>query len=183
MSYTSSRKSGNGGSNEITEEQAQAKINEYVDKLEKDAEKFLNPKNTTNFDEMFPEYDTYQIEHYSLKELKSTYVDDFNDNIKRGYGLTYYDTDQVMNILYKDGSQVRVDTDWDETKKIKTTGIDSIIVESGWGSAVAGKHIRMYDNNADVAIGDGRYQFKNAIEKYNAIQREGADLRFDFKKI
>ena len=66
-----------------------------------------------------------------------------------------------MDILYKNGTTRTINPDWDEgTKLIRTDGIDSIIVNGGWGTAFAGPSIviedyTVYDDIPDIRVNFG----------------------------
>lgn len=166
----------------LTEAQATEKIQAYIDKIDVATEKFLSRGNDKDLEELFPGIaNGVRIERYKMKDMMFD-IKTLNSDIDNGYGFQFYDPDQVIHILYRNGKTLRVDTDWDDTKKIPTSNIDSVIVESGWGIAVAGNKIRLYDNEAAVPIGVGKYNvYKNAVEKWEAIKSNGPDIRAEFK--
>ena len=103
------------------------------------------------------------LEHHSLQSLINNYIRYFNENVKEyanGFE-TDWDPDDTMDILYKNGTIRTVNPDWDEgTKLIRTDGIDSIIVNGGWGTAFAGPSIviedyTVYDDIPDIRVNFG----------------------------
>lgn len=106
------------------------------------------------------EKDNLYLEHHSIQSLINNYVKYFNRNVAE-YGdgfATDWDPDDTMTILYKDGSTREINPQWDEgVKKIKIDGIDSIIVNGGWGTAFAGPSITfedytVYDDIPDIRV-------------------------------
>lgn len=108
------------------------------------------------------EYDNLYIEKHSLQSLYDDYIKYFNHNVT-DYGngfATDWDDDDWMSILYKDGTIRQVNPETDEgTKKIKTDGIDSIIVDGSWGTACAGPHLIAEDYTVYEDIPDIRIEF------------------------
>lgn len=105
----------------------------------------------------FDKYGVY-LEKHSIEDLIKNYIKYFNQNV-RDYGdgfATDWDSDDTMDILYKNGKIRTINPDFDEgTKRISIDGIDSIIVNGGWGTAFAGPSIvfedyTVYDDIVDI---------------------------------
>lgn len=160
---------------ELTEEQMVAEMEQEFEKINKTLDEFLNnnPKNRPldTFDENLP-----YIEKSTIKALKWSYIDEYNKSVENyGDGFEFYDPDQTITILYKDGSALFVSPDWtDGSKKIPTSNIDTIIVDSGWGSAVAGKHVKL--ENYRETVGYGKYAYKDVKQRYDDFN----DIRTGF---
>ena len=143
----------------LTEEEMQAEMTAEFEKVNKLLDDFLNQKahknkfgqlTYTDLSEMQGAKElgiTVPIEKHTLKDIIHSYIDDFNDNVKNyGNGFEFYDPDQAISIQYKDGKQLYIDpTFYDGTKKIPTKGIDGVIVDGGWGIAIAGNNIELYN--------------------------------------
>lgn len=109
----------------------------------------------------FEKYGLY-LEKHSLQSMYNNCIKYFNRNISE-YGNGFaadWDPDDYMIILYRDGSIREVNDQWDEgTQKIKTDGIDSIILDGSWGTAFAGPHIAFEDYTTYEDIPDIRVTF------------------------
>lgn len=108
------------------------------------------------------EKDGLLLEHHSINSLYNNYIKYFNRNVREeGNGFASdWDSDDFMYILYKNGSVREINPDADEgTKAIKTDGIDSIIVDGGWGTAFAGPSITFEDYTVYDDIPDIRVEF------------------------
>ena len=142
-------------------------------------ERFLHSDGSKSLDEMFPDLDLNagRIEKDSVKNLIEYYIKPFNDDLKAyGDGFLYWDPDQTVSILYKGGKIINVSLDWwDESKRIPVSGIDSIIVDGGWGTAVGGKNIRLYNTREEWEY--GKYGYKSVRSRYEDFN----DIRADFK--
>lgn len=145
------------------------------EKINNALEEFLehNPKNKS-LDDI--DGDLPHIEKASITELKKNYINEYNNNVKDfGNGFEYYDEDQSISVLYKDGNVLTVLPGLsDETQRIPTSNIDSIIIDSSWGTAVAGKHIKL--ENYRETVGDGKYGYKSVKERYDDFN----DIRAEF---
>lgn len=159
----------------LTDEQMQSEMDAEFARINQTLEDFLehNSKNKSldEFDSDLP-----HIEKASVAELKKTYIDEYNNNVKNyGNGFEYYDEDQFIAVLYKDGTVINASPGMsDGTQKIPTRNIDSIIIDSGWGTAVAGKHIKL--ENYRETVGYGKYGYKDIKKRYNDYN----DIRADF---
>ena len=100
------------------------------------------------------------IEKHSVDSLIRNYIKYFNRNVtEEGNGFASdWDEDDWMSILYNNGTvrEINPVTD-DGTKKIRTDGINSIIVDGSWGTAVAGpcllaEDYTVYDDIPDIRI-------------------------------
>ena len=142
-------------------------------------DRFLHSDGSKTLAEMFPDLDLNSgtIEKDSIKNLIENYIKPFNEDLKAyGDGFTYWDPDQTVSILYKDGKILNIGPGWwDESKKIPTSGIDSIIVDGGWGTAVGGKNIRLYNTREEWDY--GKYGYKTVKSRYEDFN----DIRADFK--
>ena len=106
------------------------------------------------------EKDNLYLEHHSIQSLINNYIKYFNINVaEEGDGFASdWDPDDVMHILYKNGTVRDIGIGWDEgTRKISTDGIDSIIVSGSWGDAFAGPSIifrdeTVYDDLPDIRV-------------------------------
>lgn len=151
---------------ELTDEQMEAEMEAEFKQINKTLDDFLNhnPKNKSldDFDT-----DLSHIEKSTIKDLKRSYIDEYNKNVEYyGDGFEFYDPDQSMVVLYKDGSAMHILPGMsDGSKKIPTTGIDTIIIDSGWGSAVAGKHVELVNYREQVDY--GKYGYKDIKQRYN----------------
>lgn len=121
---------------EMTEEQMRVALDKEFAEINERLDAFMHSPDGTQLD-----IEGTHLEKESLKSLKEDYINEYNNNVvnyKNGY--EFYDSDQTIDILYKNGTQVRIAPgDYDGSKKVKTTGIDSIIVNSGWGTAFGGQ--------------------------------------------
>lgn len=143
-------------------------------------DRFLHSDGSKTLTEMFPDLDLNEgiVEKHSVKNLIEDYIKPFNEDLRSyGDGFTYWDPDQAVSILYKDGRILYISLDWwDESRKIPTSGIDSIIVDGGWGTAVGGKNIRLYNTREEWEY--GKYGYKTVKSRYEDFN----DIRADFKK-
>lgn len=157
---------------EMTEAQMQAALGKELSEVDAKIDAFMKAPAGTDFELE----DTY-IEKHTVKDITKDYIEPYNDELKRsGNGFEYWDTDQVVHIKYKNGTQEYISPgEYDGTKRIKTTGIDSVIVSGGWGYAVAGKNIEVY--NLRKTADYGKYGYKNLKQRYN----DDNDIRVDFK--
>ena len=148
-------------------------------KIDAALERFLHSDGSKTLQEMFPELDLSEgiIEKHSVKDLIETYIKPFNDDLKiHGDGFLYWDPDQTVSILYRDGKIISVSPGWwDESKRIPVSNVDSVIVDGGWGIAIGGKSIRLYNTREEW--GYGKYGYKNVRSRYEDFN----DIRADFK--
>lgn len=102
------------------------------------------------------------LEKHSLQSMYNNYIKYFNQNVS-DYGDGFaadWDPDDTMDILYKNGTIRTLNPQWDDgTKKIKMDGIDSIILNGGWGTAFAGPSITAEDYTVYDDIPDIRIEF------------------------
>ena len=102
------------------------------------------------------------LEHHSVENLIRDYIRYFNRNVG-DYGDGFaadWDDDTWMQILYKNGKVREINPQVDEGKRrISTDGIDSIIVDGGWGTAFAGPSIAVEDYTVYPDIPDFRITF------------------------
>lgn len=142
-------------------------------------DRFLHSDGSKTLAEMFPDLDLSggTIEKDSVKNLIENYIKPFNEDLKaHGDGFLYWDPDQTVSILYKDGKILNIAPDWwDASKKIPTSGIDSIIVDGGWGTTVGGKNIRLYNTREEWDY--GKYGYKTVKSRYEDFN----DIRADFR--
>ena len=186
---------GSTGSKEVnkplTDEEMQAELDKHFADVKAVIDEFMSQKPTKRGTRKYPDYNSnldeiaeergiegleYQVvERHDLRELIDDYIKEWNSNVKNyGTGFQFWDTDAVVNILYKDGSCVRIDSDTDEKTKINTSNVDSIIVDSGWGTAIAGKHVKL--ENYRETVDYGKYGYKDLKQRYN----DDDDIRADF---
>lgn len=169
-----SGKAGGGGAakGEMTEAQMQAALDKEFAEIDDRIEAFLKSPAGSTF-----EFENTYIEKHTVEDITKDYIQPFNDDLKAySDGFEYWDTDQVVHIKYKNGTQEYISPgEYDGTKRIKTTGIDSVIVSGGWGYAVAGKNIEVY--NLRRTTDYGKYGYKNLKQRYN----DDNDIRVDFK--
>ena len=116
------------------------------------------------------------IERHSIQDMYNDYIKWFNKSVSdSGDGFECWDPDDCMNILYKDGKIRTIDPQWDDgTKKISVDNIDSIILNGGWGTAVAGPHIKLY--NYREVVDYGKWGYKSVEQRYN----DDDDIRAEF---
>ena len=106
--------------------------------------------------------DTIYLEKHSIESLIQHYLKYFNENVvEYGDGFaTDWDSDDTATILYKNGQIRTLNPQWDDgTKKVKLDGIDSIIVDGGWGTAFAGPSVIFKDETVYEDIPDIRADF------------------------
>ena len=174
---------------ELTDDEMNASLSAEFELINKGIEKFLTGKYSTladaldeyknsDFEQMADTVDNAEhIERYTVKELASNYLKEFNANVENyGDGFTYWDSDDVVYVAYKNGTGIILDAnEWDGSKKIPLTGIDTIIVNGGWGYGVAGKNATII-NMRDY--GRYSYDYKNVKQRYE----DWNDLRVEFKE-
>lgn len=165
---------------ELTDEEMTNEMNEHFKKLNEDITRTLKPGRVNKTQIYAPDGTYHHIEHRSLEDFIHWDIRYFNQNVKEyGNGFeTDWDDDAVMHILYKDGKIRTVSIqDDDGTKRIKTDGIDSIIYDSGWGTAYAGPHVQIYNYREAV---DYRpvdpYGYRSVHDRYV----DDDDLRVEF---
>ena len=169
-----------GGNRELTDAQMQSELDKHFAEVDEALDKFMASKAGARLEDVLPDdYDGYGVylEKSTIQELKSDYIDELNDTLK-DYGslFTFADDDTNIYILYKSGKSITVSPQWwDEKKKIPTSNIDSIIVSGGWGTAIAGKNIEIYNMRETVEY--GKYGYKDLKARYNDYD----DIRVDFK--
>lgn len=109
----------------------------------------------------FEKYGIY-LEKHSVEDMIKDYIRWFNQNIREG-GNGFdsdWDSDDTMDILYKNGKIRTINPEFDEgTKRISVDGIDSIILNGGWGTAFAGPSITFEDYTVYCDIIDIRPEF------------------------
>lgn len=105
---------------------------------------------------------TVYLEKHSIQDMINGYIRYFNENVRDyGYGFeTDWDSDDWMDILYKNGKIRTINPDCDDGKKrISVDGIDSIILNGGWGTAFAGPSIKFEDYTQYEGLPDIRVEF------------------------
>jgi len=110
---------------------------------------------------VFEEGNLY-IEKQSIQSMIHNYIRWFNQNVDEyGNGFeTDWDDDDTMTIRYKNGEIRTINPQWDDgDKKIKTDGIDSIILDGSWGTACAGNNLVAEDYTVYEDIPDIRIDF------------------------
>ena len=116
----------------------------------------------------------------SIEEMIRNYVKYFNINVREcGYGFeTDWDDDDWLYILYKDGTQRTINPAVDDgTKRIKLDGIDSMIIDGGWGSGYAGPHVEIVNYREGIGYKDvDKYGYSSVEQRYN----DADDLRLEF---
>ena len=102
------------------------------------------------------------FEKHSIEDMIRNYIKYFNRNVgEYGDGFAAdWDDDDWMDILYKNGKVRSINPSCDEgTKRISTDGIDSIILNGSWGTAIAGPSITFEDYTVYPDIPDIRAEF------------------------
>ena len=167
---------------ELTDDEMERELQEHFAKVDALLDRFMaqrgQGKNLEDMDtEGVLDAGFVQMEKHNVKDIVKTYIDDFNENVDRfGDGFEYYDPDQTISILYRNGKQISVSVDWwDGKKKIPTANIDSVIVDGGWGTAVAGKNVKLVNYREET--GYGRYGYRNVKARYD----DWDDIRAEFK--
>ena len=126
-----------------------------LDKIERWAK--VRPQGFRKF-----ESDGIYLENHSKQSLIDNYLKYFNRNVAE-YGDGYaadWDSDDFMYILYNDGTIRELSPSVDEgNKKVKLDGINSIILDGGWGTAFAGPCIAFEDYTFYPDIPDIRVTF------------------------
>ena len=171
-------KSGSINAAPLTDQQMEAEMETEFARINKVLDDFLykNPKNRPldEYNDEAKELELSHIEKTSIKDLKWQYIDEYNKNVKDyGNGFEYFDPDAMVSILYSDGGFLNTG-DLDGTKKIPTSNIRGIIVDSGWGTAIAGKNIELYNYREQVNY--GKYGYKSVKDRYDDFN----DIRADF---
>lgn len=188
MAGSKGKRGGQGGSataqqnRELTDAEMERELQEHFKKVNALLDRFMAQRGEgQNLEAMDTEgvldAGFVQMEKHNVKDIVKTYIDDFNDNVEKyGDGFEYYDPDQTISILYRNGKQVYIGVDWwDGKKKIPTANIDSVIVDGGWGTAVAGKNVQLV--NYREATDYGRYGYRNVRARYD----DWDDIRAEFK--
>ena len=162
---------------EKTDQQMEEEMKAEFERIDKILDDFIynNPKNRSldTFKDA-EELGLSHIEKTTLKDIKWQYLEDFNKNVQEyGNGFEYFDNDMMISILYADGTYLNT-SDLDGTKKIPLSNIQGVIVDSGWGTAVAGKSIELYNYREQVDY--GKYGYKSVKERYDDFN----DIRADF---
>lgn len=171
---------GSIGPERKSEEQMKQELEEHFKKVDSVLERFEDGKLGFALDDSEEAkelgIDTH-IERLTKKEIVDTYIKTLNDNLKRdGDIFSEYDEDQMMAIMYNDGKVIHVDPqNWDSSKRIPTVGINSVIVDSGWGSAFAGKNVEVF--NMRETVNYGKYGYKDVKDRYY----DEDDIRLDFR--
>ena len=102
------------------------------------------------------------FEKHSIEDMIRNYIKYFNRNVD-DYGNGFesdWDDDDWMYILYKNGKIREINPEADDgTKKISIDGIDSIILNGSWGTAIAGPSIAFEDYTVYDDIIDIRAEF------------------------
>lgn len=172
---------GSIGPERKSEEEMQAELEEHFKKVDDVLRRFEDGKLGFALDDSEEAkelgIDTH-IERLTKKEIVDTYIKTLNDNLKRdGDIFSEYDPDQTMAIMYDDGNVVFVDPqNWDDSKKIPTTHIHSVIVDAGWGSAFAGSQVEIYNMRESVKY--GKWGYTDVKDRYY----DEDDIRLDFRK-
>lgn len=159
---------------ELTDEQMEAEMAQHFAELDAKLEKFMEGR-VKKFKKFEDDRWTY-IERHSIQSLYNDYIKWFNKSVDdSGDGFDSWDPDDMMHILYKNGKIRTINPQWDDgTKKISIDNIDSIIINGGWGTAVAGPHIRLYNYREEVDY--GKYGYRSVAQRYN----DDDDIRADF---
>lgn len=172
---------GRGANRELSDANMEKRMEAEFNKINTAIEAFMNDskRSVLEFsDEVDPDI-KHSLEKYTLKYAKRYFLDKYNDNLK-DYGDGFegeWDEDDSVSILYKDGTTRNLLAGAsDGTKKVKTTGIDSIIINGSWGDAYAGKNVTFY--NMREVTPNGKYGYKNTKDRYNDFN----DIRLEFKK-
>lgn len=161
----------------LTDEQMEDELSSHFAELNSKLDKFQSGKL-----HKFQRYDDEHshIERMSIDEMIRNYVKWFNINVKEyGYGFeSDWDDDDWLYILYKDGTQRTVNPAVDDgTKRIKIDGIDSMIIDGGWGSGYAGPHVQIINYREAVGYKDtDKYGYSSVSQRYN----DDDDLRLEF---
>lgn len=154
----------------MTDQEMQQELDDHFKKVNDIIEKFYRCSPGKNLEDFDTEglLDSYvHIEKHTVKDLINLYINDFNSNVDYyGDGFEYYDEDMTINILYRNGKTIYVSPQWwDGSKKIPISGIDTIVIDSGWGDAVAGKHYRVF--NAREETDYGKYGYRSLQSRYD----------------
>ena len=167
---------------ELTDEEMERELKDHFQRLNALIDKFMAqpPKHSKSLDDMMLEAgfeDPSFIYKDTLKTLIEDYIKPLNDDLaQRGDIFAFYDEDQTISILYKDGTQRYIGVGWwDSDKRIPTSNIDSIIIDGSWGTAIAGKNVRLYNYREEVDY--GRYGYRNVKARYD----DWDSIRADFK--
>ena len=159
---------------ELTDEQMEAELSEHFKEVDAKLDAFMQGR--INKMRRFELEGFNYIERHSVNDMINSYIRWFNEGV-RDYkdGFYQWDPDDYMSILYNDGRIIHVDVNgWDGDKKIKTDGINSIIVDGGWGTAVAGPSIELYNYREVVPY--GKWGYKDVKSRYY----DSDDIRADF---
>ena len=159
---------------ELTDEQMEAEMAEHFAELDAKLEKFMEGRIRKM--RKFEDGQWTYIERHSIQQMWNDYIKWFNKSIDdSGDGFESWDPDDTMHILYKNGKIRTLNPQWDDgTKKISVDNIDSIILDGGWGTAVAGPHVRLYNYREEVDY--GKYGYKSVEQRYH----DEDSIRADF---
>ena len=162
---------------ELTLEEMEAELAQHFAELDKKLDDFMSGriKKFRKFEE--GQY-TY-IERHSIQSMWNDYIKWFNKDVTDFKdGFQSWDPDGVMYILYKNGKTITIsESDWPENKRIPVDGIDSVIYDAGWGTAVAGPHVQLI--NYREAVDYGKWGYRDIEQRYydeDDIRAEFTDL-------
>ena len=158
----------------LTPEQMEEELAQHFAELNKELEEFMSGriKKLRKFEDGKYTY----IERHSIQGMYNDYIKWFNKDVQDYKdGFQSWDTDDTMYILYKNGKTVTISYDsWPEDKKIPVDGIDSIILDGGWGTAVAGPHVELV--NYRELVDYGKWGYKDIEQRYY----DDDDIRAEF---
>ena len=164
-------------SEEPTPKEMEAELEQHFAELNKKLDAFMagRIKKLRKFEDGNYTY----IERHSVQGMWNDYIKWFNKDVQDfGDGFQSWDSDDTMYILYKNGKTITGSYDsWPEDKKIPVDGIDSIILDGGWGTAIAGPHVKL-ENYREV-VDYGKYGYRDIEQRYydeDDIRAEFTDL-------
>ena len=164
---------------ELTDEQMEQELKEHFAEIDAQIEAFLSGPVRVNKKKTLKIGHNY-FERCSIQKMWDDYLKYFNRYVKEnGYGFEYdWDEDDMMHILYKNGTIRTLNPAIDDgKKKVSIDNIDSIILNGSWGTAVAGPTIIMYNRRETVPYRpEDPWGYRDVKERYNDFD----DIRADF---
>jgi len=160
-----------------TPEEMEAELEQHFAELNKRLEAFMSGR--VNKLRKFEDGKYTYIERHSIQSMWNDYIKWFNNDVRDFQdGFQSWDSDDVMTILYKNGKTIRIAPDsWPENKRIPVDGIDSIILDGGWGTAVAGPHVELI--NYREAVDYGKWGYRDIEQRYY----DEDDIRAEFTEL
>lgn len=161
----------------LTPEQMEEELSQHFAEVNKKLDAFMSGR-IRKF-RKFEDGQFAYIERHTIQGIWNDYIKWFNQDVKDyGDGFQSWDPDGMMHILYKNGKQITISPDfWPEDKRIPVDGIDSIIYDAGWGTAVAGPHVELV--NYREVVDYGKWGYRDVEQRYY----DDDDIRAEFTDV